>query len=215
LKIFQTLFGRYRMDVKWQLKGDYFESCNCETACPCVFLSDPTNDDCTVIVAWHIDQGRFGDVSLDGLNVAAAIYSPGNMAQVPWQAALYFDQKADSDQMQALTQIFSGQVGGHPSRLAQHIGEVLGVKQAPITFHSQKGNRSLQIGQIGQIEIQSISGQTEAGVSIEGHPLAIAPGYPARVARSKELNFHDQGFDWELSEKNGFFSPFEYQGHPA
>lgn len=35
------------------LKGQYFESCNCEAACPCVFLS-PTEDDCTVLVGWHI-----------------------------------------------------------------------------------------------------------------------------------------------------------------
>jgi hypothetical protein len=31
------------------------------------------------------------------------------------------------------------------------------------------------------------------------------------VARSKQLSYHDHGLDWELSEKNGFFSPFAYQ----
>lgn len=200
------------MTTKWQLKGTYFESCNCEAACPCVFLSDPTQGDCTVILAWHIDQGRFGEVTLDGLNVAAAIYTPGNMAEVPWQAALYFDNGADSDQMQALTEIFSGQAGGHPARLAEHIGELMGVKQAPISYQARDGQRRLQIGEVGKLEVKSIPGQRGKGTTIEGHPLAIAPGYSAQVAKSKALQYHDYGFDWELSEKTAFFSPFAYQG---
>jgi hypothetical protein len=46
---------------------------------------------------------------------------------------------------------------------------------------------------------------------VTGHPLCIAPGHPAVVGRSKQLSYHDHGLDWELSEKNGFFSPFAYQ----
>jgi hypothetical protein len=29
------------------------------------------------LLAWHIDQGRFGEVNLDGFNTALAVYSPG------------------------------------------------------------------------------------------------------------------------------------------
>ncbi|MHA6645712.1 DUF1326 domain-containing protein, partial [Mesorhizobium sp. A623] len=35
------------MMTEWKLSGSYFETCNCETACPCVFLSPPTEGDCT------------------------------------------------------------------------------------------------------------------------------------------------------------------------
>ncbi len=38
------------MAPKWQAKGDYFETCNCETLCPCIFLSPPTEGNCTVLV---------------------------------------------------------------------------------------------------------------------------------------------------------------------
>lgn len=47
-----------------------------------------------MLVGWHIEQGRFGEVALDRLNVAMAAYSPGHMQQVKWQAALYLDEKA-------------------------------------------------------------------------------------------------------------------------
>jgi len=52
---------------------------DCEMACPCVFLNAPTEGECTVLVGWHIEQGSFGNVGLDGLNVAMAAYSPGHM----------------------------------------------------------------------------------------------------------------------------------------
>lgn len=198
------------MSKSWELTGTYFESCNCDAACPCVFLSDPTEGDCTVLLAWHIDRGHFAETSLDGLNAAAAIYSPGNMVEVPWQAALYFDDQADDSQMEALGSIFSGQAGGHPARLADHIGEVLGVRQLPIEYQAKDGERRVRVGDIGGMTIQRIQGQGGGQVQIEGHPLAIAPGQPAVVSRSDQLRYEDHGFSWSLSGKTGFYSPFRY-----
>jgi hypothetical protein len=31
------------------------------------------------------------------------------------------------------------------------------------------------------------------------------------VAKSKQMKFNDYGLKWEVSNKNGFFSPFAYQ----
>jgi len=200
------------MSEKWNLDGTYFEACNCDTGCPCVFLSEPTTGECTVLVGWHIDKGIYGDVDLSGLNVALAVYSPGNMVEVKWQAALYFDDTASDPQRQALTQIFAGEAGGHPARLVSHVGEVLGVSSVAIDYHANGKQRSIRIGDVAAAEIEAIGGQGEAGVTIEGHPLCIAPGYPAVVAKSKKLTYQDHGFQWEITGKNGFFSPFGYQG---
>ena len=84
------------MASKWQAKGDYFETCNCQTLCPCIFLSPPTEGSCTVLVGWHIESGQFGNASLDGLNVAAFFFSPGPMHEGHWSAALYLDSRASS-----------------------------------------------------------------------------------------------------------------------
>jgi len=113
----------------WNLQGSYFETCNCETACPCIWLQPPTTGDCKLLVAWHIDQGYLDNQSLDGLNVALACYSPGNMIDGNWQAALYVDERADDGQVDALVQIFGGRQGGHPAILMSFVGEVLGVKK--------------------------------------------------------------------------------------
>src|SRR5215469_6541312 len=114
------------MAESWKISGSYFEACNCEVACPCVFLSPPTSGECTVLLAWHIDQGRFGQIELDGLNAELAARSPGHMMEVKWKVALYLDERANQSQQDALAQIFSGQAGGHLAGLAPLIGEVLG-----------------------------------------------------------------------------------------
>jgi hypothetical protein len=71
---------------------------------------------------------------LGGLNVALALYSPGHMLETKWQVALYLDETASEGQKNALTQIFTGQAGGHLSNLGPLIGEVPGSTSAPIEY---------------------------------------------------------------------------------
>ncbi len=196
--------------MTWNLKGQYFEACNCEAACPCVFLSPPTEEYCTVLVGWRIDEGEFEGTKLDGLNVALAVHSPGHMAKVQWQVALYLDDRASAAQSQALATIFSGQAGGHPARLAGHIGEVLGAGAASIEFESSGQRTAMKIAGIADVAIAAAAGQGDAEITIGNHPLAISPGFPAVVSRSEHLTYDDHGMHWELAEKNGFYSPFEY-----
>ena len=200
------------MSQAWKVTGTYFEACNCDAACPCIFLSDPTEGNCTALVAWHIDEGSFGDVRIDDLNVALAVDSPGNMATTPWRAAVYFDDSASEGQKNALMQIFTGQAGGHPGRLASHIGDVLGVSSLPMTYLTEGKRRSLKIEGVAEAEIEALAtGQGGAEITVENHPLCIAPGFAAVVGKSKHLTYQDHGMNWEFTGKNGLYSPFTYQ----
>lgn len=199
------------MAEQWNLKGTYFESCNCDVVCPCIFLSDPTQGDCTVLVAWHIDHGHYGKTKLDGLNVVLAVMTPGNMAKTKWKAAAYLDQQAVPEQKNALATIFTGQAGGHPAVLASFIGEMLGAHDAQIDYRAQGKSRSLSIKGVAEVDIESIGGAGGADVQVSGHPLCIAPGFAATVARSRKLSYTDHGQTWNLSGLNGLHSPFAYQ----
>ncbi len=198
--------------MTWTLKGTYFESCNCEVACPCLFLSPPTEGECTALVGWHIEEGDDDGVSLSGLNIALAVHSPGHMATTQWTVAVYVDSRADADQNASLMKIFGGQGGGHPARLATHIGAIAGVRSVPIEFTVTAGKHALKIPEIADVEIETMTGQGDGPITISGHPLCIAPGFPATAAKSTKMVFNDHGMAWNLSEKTGVFSPFAYQG---
>ncbi|MEP3165189.1 MAG: DUF1326 domain-containing protein, partial [Marinobacter sp.] len=77
------------MSTEWKMQGEYLESCTCRGACPCIYLEPPTEGDCTALVGWHIKNGQYGDVPLDGLNIAVALNAPGPMAEGNWKAVLY------------------------------------------------------------------------------------------------------------------------------
>jgi len=163
------------------------------------------------LLAWHIDQGQFGEINLNGFNTVLAACCPGHMLQTKWRVALYVDEKANQAQQDALTQIFSGQAGGHLANLAPLIGEVMGVKAAAIEYRSEGKRRSLRLGDFADAEIEGLPGQGGVDVTIANHPFTAVPGFPAVVAKSKRMRFSDYGLKWEVSEKNGFLSPFAYQ----
>jgi hypothetical protein len=84
--------------------------------------------DCEGILAWHIRQGNYGDVRLDGLNVMAVGTFVGNIweGQTKASMAIFFDERADARQREALQMIFGGRVGGWPGSFANFIGDVRG-----------------------------------------------------------------------------------------
>jgi hypothetical protein len=201
------------MSEQWSLKGTFVEACNCDVACSCIYGSSPTAGDCKVFLGWHVDHGHYTNIALDGLNVGLAIYTPGDMDKTAWQVALYYDDKASEDQKNCLMLIFSGQVGGFLAELAKDYGEVLGSTSVRIDYQVNGKRRSFKIADVVESEVEALSrGDGSEVTLINGHPVATAPGLAATLARSKKLSYHDHGFDWEITDKSGYFGPFVFQG---
>ena len=93
--------------IEWNISGTYFESCNCDIACPCVFLSAPTTGECTVLIALHIDSGRFAQTNLNGLNGDLAAHSPGTMTEREWKVAIYETASNNWEDPRGVTLSFS------------------------------------------------------------------------------------------------------------
>jgi hypothetical protein len=165
-----------------------------------------------VLLAWHIQNGKYGDVALDKLNAALAAYSPGHMMKVKWDVALYLDEKANKEQRDALGTILGGQAGGEPAALAPFIGRIMGVKPVRIEFEAKGKERSLRIPQIAEVEIAAIEGHGGKLVTLENSPFSAVANQTTVVAKSKKLTLHDHGWNWNISEKNGYYSPFEFKG---
>jgi hypothetical protein len=199
------------MNGQWKVAGSYFEACNCEAACPCVFTSPPTDGTCTVLLAWHIESGNFAGATLDDLNVVFAAYTPGHMLQGNWKVALYLDERADTGQKDALQKIFSGQAGGHLAALGPLIGQVMGVKSVPIEYRAEGRTRGMRIPDIAEAEIEGLAGQGGADISVNNVPFTAVPAQPLTVSRSRAARYDDHGISLDVSGKNGFYSPFSYE----
>jgi hypothetical protein len=198
--------------MAWSVEGTYMEACNCEAACPCIFLSPPTEGECKVVIGWHINKGRHGDTVLDGLNAVIA-YTPGNMNDGQWKVALYVDESGNDVQRAALQGIFSGADGGHLANLRPLIAEVLGARPARIRFDQGANARfRFEVDGAASTEIEPIQGQGGGATEIKGHPLAVSPGQPVTVSRASHLTINDHGITCDIAGRNGFFAPFAYQG---
>ncbi len=96
-------------DFDWTIRGPEVSTCNCNWGCPCQFNSVPTHGHCRAGVAMRIDEGHFGDVSLDGLIWAAMFAWPKAIHDGNGEGVMILDEKADPAQREALLGILSGE----------------------------------------------------------------------------------------------------------
>ena len=68
------------------------------------------------------------------------------------KAAFYLDEDANQKQNDALSKIFSGQSGGFFAAAAKLIGEMVGIKSAPITFGTEGKRRWLRVAEYLELE---------------------------------------------------------------
>jgi len=202
--------------TKWHLSGDYFENCNCDVVCPCLvspaapLTSKPTQGQCDVALAFHIDTGRYGDVSLDGLNVAVIAHTPGPMAEGNWTLAAYIDERATDAQTAALGAIFGGGEGGPMTAFAPLVGNNLGAKKVPITYRINGNVRSAEIPGLMHVSVEPLGSMHPSGEiwAAFGHP--VAPDRLAFAVGSKGSIFADHGMRWDNSGKNGHYAPIKW-----
>jgi len=94
--------------TEWFVKAREFSNCNCSYGCPCQFNALPTHGNCMASIAYQIDEGRFGDVKLDGLRAVATYKWPGAVHQGNGTMQLIIDERADGKQRDALLRVMSG-----------------------------------------------------------------------------------------------------------
>jgi hypothetical protein len=203
--------------IGWEVKGEYFETCSCDYLCPCTpgnLQAKQTKGYCNFAMVFHIDQGRYGKLNLSGLNFVVAAHAPGpTMSDGNIAVGLIVDERATSEQREALTQIGSGQGGGPMATLAPLVGKVLGVEAKPIRFHKE--------GLTCDVSVPGVLDQAVEGVASpvkKGEPLYIDNTvHPANsrlaLARATRSHLHlfDINWDEDSGKNNGHFAPFAWK----
>jgi hypothetical protein len=204
----------------WSVQGDWFDVCKCAIPCPCTFAQAPTYGDCEGILAWHIREGRYGDVRLDGLNVVAVASFEGNI----WTGAtnvsmgIFLDEKADEGQREALQMIFGGQAGGWPAQFASLIEDVRGIEYAPIEFEiaDDLAYWRAEVPGKATARAEALTGPTTpegARVQVHNAPGAeVGPGQVATWGRSTSDRVDAYGLSWERKDASSKHFPFDWSG---
>lgn len=93
----------------WEFRGRELVNCNCEYGCNCQFNALPDKGHCHAVAGIQIDEGRHGDVRLDGLRIGAIFKWPGAIHEGHGEALAFVDERADEKQREALLKIMTGQ----------------------------------------------------------------------------------------------------------
>ena len=164
--------------LPWQIGGTYLEACNCDPICPCRTIDGrkggrSTHGECLGALSWRIDEGRAGDVSLPGLGVVLVSRyhddEPGSL----WTYMLYVDERGDASQREALTQIFTGRLGGTPEEQFPWVfksSELLAVRAAEIEIDHTPGRGWFRAGGDATVRVrEQYPGEEEVTCIIPGH----------------------------------------------
>lgn len=201
----------------WQLSGQYYETCSCDFVCPCVpgqMAVSPSKGSCTFAMAFQIERGTYGTVSLDGLGFIVLGFTPEAMGSGNWSVGVIADERASSEQRDAITGIASGAAGGPISALSGLVGKFLGVESAPIRFERNGVQWSVKAG--GLLDMAAAGAM---GIN----PNATEPlhldntGHPAAdrfaLARASKSHVHALGLAWDdvSGKNNGQYAPFAWR----
>ncbi len=197
------------MAEKWKMNGDLLDNCNCDPGCPCFFYSDPTKGHCDSLWAFHTRTGKYGNVKLDGLNVVLVTMSPGNFWKGNLKAAVYFDERADSKQREALGTIFAGKAGGAPATLAGLIGTMLGTKYTKIEVDTRKPH--VRIPGILEYRLEPNLGGDKKPIGTSHHPFSPAID-TLNHGKGVDSHYSDFGNTINCTGGDGIWSTFNFSG---
>ncbi|HTS53803.1 MAG TPA: DUF1326 domain-containing protein [Burkholderiales bacterium] len=208
---------------QWDVAGNWFDVCKCNIPCPCTFAQAPTYGDCEGILAYHVTQGHFGDVRLDGLNLILIGAFEGDL----WAGkaknvkfAIFMDMRADERQRAALQTIFSGQGGGVPGQLFGIWGrpEVVGFEVAPIEFEVAEDLAHWRASVPGKLTAaaQALSGPTSRPgdrVQLHNPPGSeVGPGAVATWGRATADRANAFGFNFDWAGRSSKHIAFDWSG---
>lgn len=207
---------------KWHVTGDWFDTCRCDVPCPCTFAQRPTYGECDGVLAWHIRDGRYGDVSLDGLNVLMLASFVGNVwageHSEPY-AAVFLDERADSTQREALQMIFGGQAGSWPAQFGAMFGaEMRGMEYAPVEVEVADDLSSWRAVVPGRVEASgdALDGPTTPeGTRVQSVNMPgseTGPGQVVTWGRARRNRADAFGFEWSRDGQSSKHIPFDWTG---
>lgn len=141
-----------------QIRGDYIETRSADVYTGQCFANGEVNlAGKEAILAWHVQNGSWDGVALDGLTIAAAVRARATLGDpygnpYPAEAVLLVDEQANPQQRAALVH-FAQHMGGE---LLKNVEETLPAQMEMIVNHERHGVALLRAGQFATVQTRSL-----------------------------------------------------------
>jgi hypothetical protein len=190
------------------LSGQYVEARTCDVWTGACFANAEMNlSGKHAVLAWRIDQGKEGDVNLNGLSVVAVVEATdtlGLQQTGPAKSVILVDKKANAAQREALINV-AKRLGGALTK------NVVAVEAAPISVavgHCKEGGCALVDAGIARVETRCLHAEED---SVCGHEdnfyPPLARGVEVRSAMVTEHSYTGKAFNktWNDSMRRGAY----------
>jgi hypothetical protein len=195
------------------MKGDALGACSCDWGCPCNFDAPPTKGWCEGGYAFHIKEGQYNDTKLDGLTIGFFAHSPAALHLGNVTAYLLIDEKASSEQREALAHILGGELGGPFAVLASLITKMIGPEFAPVEWKFDGANSRVRFGDRAEARLAMIKNPVTGEES--GFTLKMTGGLltdEAELMTSSLFRVNHPELSYDHSGQYGETFKFNYSG---
>lgn len=146
---------------KNSIRGEYIEARTADVYTgPCFAMSEVNLTGDLAVMGWHVDQGSFDGVKLDGLSVMGVIHASATLGDVmttayPVKAVLILDAKASPEQQVALKR-FAQRMAG------DLLNDVVRMEVSPISFDVENQNihsrvANMTAGKLAKVETRALN----------------------------------------------------------
>ena len=198
--------------TQWYLKGKGYEFCNCQPGCTCNFSGFPTSADgsCKAAVGTHIVEGKCGDVELNDIKAVAIFSWPKAIHDGGGKAVFVVPPAVTDDQLGAMAQIFTGQLGGLPWSILGTTFEVAGVVRAEVEIEDDGMYSGFRIPGVGEAKGTTLKNP----VTGEEHNVAIdlAAGFIWKRGDCGQGSFsiEAEGIKLDFTDSNWIYYDFDW-----
>ncbi|MFB3814945.1 MAG: DUF1326 domain-containing protein [Terriglobales bacterium] len=200
-----------------QISGDYIESRNADVYTgPCFANGEAGLAGDQAILGWHVRQGSWNGVALEGLSVVAVVKARATLGDpygkpYPAKAVLMVDEQATPQQREALAD-FARHVGG------ELLANIVRVESQTIELAvPSHGNGLLRAGRFVTVQTRALSEHDHfCGNEVTYYPplTRTTHAMPA-VALTDRYRGTDLGTTWETHDKRSAFVGSFAFGVPA
>lgn len=204
---------RKQRNPSYQIKGAFYEFCDCLTVCPCWVGLPPNEQRCTGAFGWKIASGHINGVDVTDRSVVSVSYHSGHRDTGGQEVYIFVDARASDAQFDVLVAAFSGRTGGRLAELQQLMGVLREARRASIDLTTKGRYSSITVDDSIKADGEVILGSDDKITTLSHGRLTGVLGTTAEVGTSTrfriDLGLGSIGID--VRERAAMRGSFSYR----